>query len=298
MRGRLAAGVLGVAIGVLAAGLAWTDAAHAQEGGELTDEEARNLFQAGAIAFDQGRFVNALEHFERAYTLSKRPQLLFNIGVVADRLRQDARALQAFEQYMELVPDGAEAANVRARIAVLRKTIEERRSAEPPPEASGEAGAQGAQPGAGPQVAPPPAAPAPAAPPARPAMDPPAQGVAPAASERDAAQDRAGGGSAVVPWVLVGAGAAVAVTGGVLLALGQSRRGKIEDAAVGSAWDEVAQYDDADTFTGVGAALLGVGVAGAVIGVVLLAGGEGDGGERASASVQLGPSGVLVRGAL
>ena len=263
--------------------LGWSRAAAAQEGGELTDEEARSLYQAGAIAFDQGRFENALEHFQRAYALSKRPQLLFNIGVVQDRLRHDEQALQAFEQYMQQVPDGAEAAHVRARIAVLRKTLAERAAAGQAPPGDGAPASTTPQ-----QLEPDAAQAAPAPQQATPA---PSAEIVKSRTARIPAKR-----STLVPWLLVGAGAAVAVTGGVLLAVGQARRGKIEDAAVGTAWDDVAQYDDADTFTGVGAALLGVGVAGAVVGVVLLSVGGED--EHPSASLRLGPTGVSVRGAL
>ena len=259
--------------------LAWGGAALAQEGGELVDEEAKSLYQAGAIAFDQGRFQNALDSFQRAYALSKRPQLLFNIGVVSDRLRLDEQALQSFEQYLQLVPDGAEAANVRARIEVLRKTISER--------------TQPAAAGAAPQAAQA-AEPAPAA-----GQTPQAQTEpAPAASPIVAATDEPAesSSSSLVGWMLVGGGAAVAIGGGVLLVIGQSHRGKIEDAEEGTEWADVEKYDDANTFTGVGVALLGVGVAGAVIGIVLLSNGEA--GEQPQATLRVGPGGLELRGRL
>jgi hypothetical protein len=104
---------------------AWAPLAAAQEE-EMsgTDAEARALFDAGRVAFDEGRFENALEHFQRAYDLSQRPGLLFNIGTAADRLRDDEVALHAFERYLELVPDTENRASVEARIAALRRALE------------------------------------------------------------------------------------------------------------------------------------------------------------------------------
>lgn len=98
------------------------------------DEEARALFEAGRTAFEAGRFSDALAHFEHSYELSARHVLLFSIGICHDRLRQDEEALEAFETYLELVPDAANAAEVSGRIDVLRRAIAERRPAEPAPE--------------------------------------------------------------------------------------------------------------------------------------------------------------------
>lgn len=93
------------------------------------DEEARAIFQAGRIAYDQGRFQAALEHFERAYELSGRPELLYNIGTSADRLRMDERALEVFVAYLEALPNAPNAAVVRARIEVLQAEVERDRVA-------------------------------------------------------------------------------------------------------------------------------------------------------------------------
>lgn len=115
--------VMGRAIPVLLLLSVLPCAAHAQVDDET---EARSLFEAGAEAFSNGRFERALEYFERSYELSGRPGLLFNIGTVADRLRLDARALTAFEAYLEVEPDAPNAVAVRARIDALRRAIAER----------------------------------------------------------------------------------------------------------------------------------------------------------------------------
>lgn len=102
---------------------------------EPNDEEARLLFQAGRQAYDQGRFEDALQRFEQAYELSRRPALLYNIGQAADRLRHDAQALEAFEHYLEATgEDAPHRRAVTARIEVLRRQLEAERVLEAPPD--------------------------------------------------------------------------------------------------------------------------------------------------------------------
>src|SRR5262245_42169971 len=58
-----------------------------------SDREARVLYEYGSRAFDEGRFREALQHFQHAYDLSHRPGLLFNIGLTAEHLREEQVAL-------------------------------------------------------------------------------------------------------------------------------------------------------------------------------------------------------------
>ncbi len=90
-----------------------------------SEEEARSLFRAGQLAFDDGRFDDALTFFERAHTRSGRAELLYNVGLAADRLRRDERALEAFVGYLEATPDTPHRRQVEGRIAGLRAAIAE-----------------------------------------------------------------------------------------------------------------------------------------------------------------------------
>jgi hypothetical protein len=94
------------------------------EGNDSLDTEARALFEAGSTAFEDARYADALGHFQRAYELSERPRLLYNIGLAADRLRRDEIALEAFEQFLAEVPDHPRRRDVRARVEVLREAVE------------------------------------------------------------------------------------------------------------------------------------------------------------------------------
>ncbi|MBN8611494.1 MAG: hypothetical protein J0L92_12955 [Deltaproteobacteria bacterium] len=87
------------------------------------DEEARNIFQAGRDAYARGEYGEALVAFRRAFDLSGRAELQFNIGQAADRLRHDREALAAFEAYLEAVPDAENRVEVEARLRVLRSEI-------------------------------------------------------------------------------------------------------------------------------------------------------------------------------
>ncbi|AKF11592.1 hypothetical protein DB32_008741 [Sandaracinus amylolyticus] len=87
------------------------------------DAEARALFEAGRVAFADGRFEDALEYFERSHELSGRPELLYNIGTSSDRLRREREAVSAFEAYLAALPDAPNRREVEGRLRVLREEI-------------------------------------------------------------------------------------------------------------------------------------------------------------------------------
>ncbi len=99
-------------------------------------EQARSLFEAGQAAFEAANFEAALRYFRESYEISRRPGLLYNIGLAADRLRHDEEALEAFRGYLR--DAGGEAprrADAEARIAVLIREIDgDRRAGEGVPE--------------------------------------------------------------------------------------------------------------------------------------------------------------------
>lgn len=88
------------------------------------DEVARNLFQAGKTAYEAGNYEDALRYFEDAHARSHRPELLYNVGQAADRLRNDQRALTAFKAYLAALPDADNRAEVENRIRALERRHE------------------------------------------------------------------------------------------------------------------------------------------------------------------------------
>lgn len=83
------------------------------------DEEARMLFEAGRSAFDAGRYIRALSHFEAAHELSGKPLLLFNMALAHDQLGHRDQALTLLKRYLEEDPDSPHLERVRARIEQL-----------------------------------------------------------------------------------------------------------------------------------------------------------------------------------
>ncbi len=135
---------LAVAGAAYAQARAQAPSARGSDGAQLStdDEVARGLFQAGAASYEAGRYEEALRFFEQSHARSGRPELLFNIGQVADRLRQDDKALKAFRGFLAQRPQASNRAEVESRIAALERA-EAARAATPveaaPPSASEDA---------------------------------------------------------------------------------------------------------------------------------------------------------------
>jgi hypothetical protein len=87
------------------------------------DRRARDLFEEGRAAFSDGQYRDAWENFREAYILSKRPELLYNVGQSADRMRLDGDALAAFKLYLEKLPNAHNRREVESRIAYLEDQL-------------------------------------------------------------------------------------------------------------------------------------------------------------------------------
>ena len=108
-----------------------------EAGSKEADAEARTLFEQGRIAFEEGRYRDSWDYFHRAYRLSRRPKLLYNVGQAADRLRKDEEALKAFRLYLKHVPDAENRQEVEARVRALETQLENESGNVPPPESEG-----------------------------------------------------------------------------------------------------------------------------------------------------------------
>lgn len=121
-------------------------------------ERARVHFEAGTRAFDTGEYEAAVAEFERAYELTRHPDLLFNIYSSAERAGQLERAADALTRFLAegQVEEARRPvlqrrlANLRERIAARGTETEPREATEPEPAAA-----------AGPAPEPPPPAPTP-----------------------------------------------------------------------------------------------------------------------------------------
>lgn len=103
--------------------------AHAQES---TDQRARELYENGAILYEEGRYEDAVAAFEEAYRLSNRPALLFNIANAQERCGRWSDALDVLSRYRAYAP-AAERETLDRRISNLERRIAEAKEAPPPP---------------------------------------------------------------------------------------------------------------------------------------------------------------------
>ncbi len=240
--------------------------ASAQQLTARQDAEARTLFGLGNTAYQEGRFRAALDYFQQAYDLSQRPQLLFNIGQAADRLRDDRRALEAFERYLTEVPESPDREAIEARVLILRETIARTNTptttgAEEAPE--------------------------------------PEEAAAPEPSPLMVAPQPADEGSSTPGIIVASGGGAVTVVGVIFLALGLADASDVEGAPAGSDFADVsAAYDRAPTRIVVGSILAGVGLAATATGIVLATrrGGSDASSDTASLRLSVQPTGLSLRG--
>jgi tetratricopeptide (TPR) repeat protein len=83
-------------------------------------EVARAHFLAGQGYYVQARYTEALHEFEEAYRLSRRPALLFNVGVCQEKLGRVDDAIASFSRFLVEDPNASDRASVEARIVDLR----------------------------------------------------------------------------------------------------------------------------------------------------------------------------------
>lgn len=222
--------------------------------------QAKKAFHAATRAYQSGDFESALADFRRAYELTGSVDLLYNIATVSDRLRLDEEALEAYEGYLEARPSSADREHVEGRIEVLRAAIEESKRAELDAEIEAREAAMAA--------------------------------AARVKAERPLTRYVGPGPD---PWITIGSGGATLVTGAVLLGLGQRDQKQVESAPPGSSYSTVEEMAErAPRFTKAGVALMGVGGAGILGGIIWqLTGGH----EEAIPEVSIGPAGISVKGA-
>jgi len=260
------AAVVALALGVAGASQAAaqappTPAEPAGSAPRNADEDARAHFDAGRVAYAAGDFETAVTEFRRAYVLSGRFALLFNIGMAELRAGRDSAALTAFEGYRRQAPaDAPDLGQVEERIRVLRGM-----GVQPEPEG-----------GATPETDEAEAA-------------PPDLSAAPTES----------GPRSPAPFILMGGGGALLVAGGVLMGLGAARASDVTGAPSGSMWPELQDTADrAKLLWGMGLGFGAVGLAAIAGGLTWhLAGGDSDDDTAASARLQLGFGTLTLEGA-
>jgi tetratricopeptide (TPR) repeat protein len=103
------------------------------------DEKARAHFEAGSSYYEEGDYEQAMREFQRAYDLSKRPTLQYNISLTYEKLGDLANAVGSLEKYLNQEKKIANRSTLELRLENLRKRLERQQKGETEP--SAEAGA-------------------------------------------------------------------------------------------------------------------------------------------------------------
>lgn len=91
-----------------------------------TDDRARAYFVLGRSAYDAGEYEEAVEQFGRAYELSERPDLLFNLYQAHHRAGHLAPAVEYLQRYLEEgSPDDLQRGTLTERLSNLRRQLEQ-----------------------------------------------------------------------------------------------------------------------------------------------------------------------------
>jgi tetratricopeptide (TPR) repeat protein len=95
-------------------------------------DEARTLYANGKMLFDEGNYERALEAWAKAYELSEKPVLLYNIALVQEKLGDLVAAIDTLERYRIYAPQEDQAALVQ-KIEELKAQLAATAVSEPEP---------------------------------------------------------------------------------------------------------------------------------------------------------------------
>jgi tetratricopeptide (TPR) repeat protein len=92
------------------------------------DELARKHFESGVAYLEESDYDAALQAFEKAYELSKRPEILLNIAIVNERKGDLENAVVALKAYVVDAPEGEHRTKAELKVKNLEKRIEEQKA--------------------------------------------------------------------------------------------------------------------------------------------------------------------------
>ena len=117
--------VLTIALAVVVPALGSGGLAYAEEPTPAQLEKAKKAFVEGKKAFDAGDFPEAAQKFKESYNLSKKPALLYNIGLANESAAQDDIALFYYRKFLSDAPaDSPQRAEVTDRVKTLEKKFQ------------------------------------------------------------------------------------------------------------------------------------------------------------------------------
>lgn len=113
----------------LLAAVAGTGRAEPERAGDRS--EIDRLIDRAETAYARRDYTAAIAELRAAYDVEPRPWLLFNIAQAYRLAGDDAAALDYYQRFVAIEPDGQVADQARTKIAALREAVE--RAAPPPP---------------------------------------------------------------------------------------------------------------------------------------------------------------------
>jgi len=202
-------------------------------------KDARKAYDEATAAFGLGRYAEAAEKYEQAFSLRPDPALLYNAAQAYRLAGNKPRALELYKNCLRLYPDFKNAEDARSHVATLKKQLEDdQHAAAPPPAPHAPAAAPAPVPAPAPATSGLPAMPPPVltVPPpvtSAPASTPPlaAESSVPSVSANASPEDQRSLFQKPWFWVVVGA----AVLGGTVAILLATGGTKYPDATFGNA---------------------------------------------------------------
>ena len=101
-------------------------------------QRAMRAYEAGQASYNMAKYEEALGHFQEAASLYGSPDFQYNIGLCYEKLDKFEEAVRAFETYLRAKPDANDRAQVEDRIVRLKERMEEEKNKPDPDEGKGD----------------------------------------------------------------------------------------------------------------------------------------------------------------
>ncbi len=98
-----------------------------------TLQKARQHYDAGTSHYAAADYGAAMAEFQEAYRLSHLPDLLYNLGKVAEKMEDPAGAADYLRRYLTERPDAPDAPAIRGQVLQLDALVAARAAAAPSP---------------------------------------------------------------------------------------------------------------------------------------------------------------------
>jgi len=82
-------------------------------------KKAQTAFDQAQLDYLQGKYDEAARGFQDAYAARDFPQFLYNVGASLHRAGDTMGAVKAYQQYLNALPEAADADKVRKAIQIL-----------------------------------------------------------------------------------------------------------------------------------------------------------------------------------